>query len=43
MTEKSMYFKSVEFLVNLAKKANDEGDYFPVWGTSLGFEALVEL
>ena len=27
-------------MVNLAKEANDNGDYFPVWGTCLGFEAL---
>ena len=30
-------------MINLAKKANDEGEYFPVWGTSLGMFALIEL
>ena len=30
-------------LFNLAKKTNDEGEYFPLWGTGLGFEAIIEL
>ena len=30
-------------IFNLAKKANDDGEYFPIWGTGLGFECLVEL
>ena len=29
--------------MNLAKKANDDGEYFPIWSSSLGFEAIVEL
>ncbi len=36
-------FKSIELIFNLAKKANDDGEYFPLWGIGLGFEALVEL
>jgi len=27
--------------MNLAIEANDKGDYFPVWGTCLGFELLL--
>jgi len=27
-------------LIRLAKKKNDAGVYFPVWGTCLGFELL---
>ncbi|ODN06193.1 Gamma-glutamyl hydrolase A [Orchesella cincta] len=29
------------FLMKLAKEANDKGDYFPVWGTCLGFEFML--
>ena len=28
------------YLFNLAKQALDKGDYFPIWGTCLGFELL---
>jgi len=28
-------------LYKLAIKANDEGEYFPVWGTCLGFEFML--
>jgi gamma-glutamyl hydrolase len=31
------YMKSVLHLWNLAKSANDAGDYFPVWGAVLVF------
>ena len=27
-------------MINLAIEANNNGDYFPVWGTCLGFESL---
>ena len=27
-------------MINLAIVANNNGDYFPVWGTCLGFESL---
>ncbi|KAL4459299.1 hypothetical protein ABPG74_017912 [Tetrahymena malaccensis] len=30
-----------EFLISVAKQLNNEGKYFPVWGTCLGFELLV--
>lgn len=35
------FIRSALFLLNLAKKANDDGDYFPVWGTCMGFEFLL--
>ena len=35
------FAKAGIFLVKLAKEANDAGDYFPVWGTCLGFELLM--
>ena len=28
-------------LYKLAKEANDNGDYFPVWGTCLGYEFML--
>jgi len=28
-------------LFDLAKEANDKGDFFPLWGTCLGFELLI--
>lgn len=34
---------SLHALVNRAVKANKAGDFFPVWGTCLGFEWLVEI
>jgi hypothetical protein len=30
----------VNYLVNLAKESNNKGDYFPIWGTEKGMEAL---
>lgn len=30
-------------VVELALKSNDEGDFFPIWGTCLGFEWLVQI
>mmetsp|Transcript_11716 Transcript_11716/g.19046 ORF Transcript_11716/g.19046 Transcript_11716/m.19046 type:complete len:324 (+) Transcript_11716:136-1107(+) len=38
--QKSPYYFAVEFLFHLALKANDEGDYFPIWGTCNGFEMI---
>lgn len=35
-----IYTEEGEILWNLAKKANDRGDYYPIWGTCLGFEEL---
>uniref|UniRef100_A0A8C4QLI5 folate gamma-glutamyl hydrolase n=2 Tax=Eptatretus burgeri TaxID=7764 RepID=A0A8C4QLI5_EPTBU len=41
--QKSEYARAAKFLYHLAIKANDRGDYFPVWGTCLGFEELLVL
>ena len=30
----------MNFLVDLAKDADKNGDYFPIWGTEKGMEAL---
>ncbi|GJL61299.1 MAG: hypothetical protein NPIRA03_41560 [Nitrospirales bacterium] len=35
-----IYTEEGEILWNLAKEANDRGDYYPIWGTCLGFEEL---
>jgi gamma-glutamyl hydrolase len=35
-----IYTEEGETLWNLAKRANDRGDYYPIWGTCLGFEEL---
>jgi gamma-glutamyl hydrolase len=32
-----------KYLYNLAVQANIKGDYFPVWGTCLGFEWLLQM
>lgn len=34
------YGRTGKILFDLAVKANDNGDYFPLWGTCLGFELL---
>ena len=34
---------SVDAMVARATRANREGDYFPIWGTCLGFEYLVDI
>ncbi|GBF88733.1 gamma-glutamyl hydrolase [Raphidocelis subcapitata] len=34
------FFDAADYLVKLAIKANDQGDYFPVHGTCLGMETL---
>ena len=39
---RTQYMQTVELLLNLSKKANDEGEYFPVWSQGQGFEALIE-
>jgi gamma-glutamyl hydrolase len=35
-----IYTEEGEILWDLAKNANDAGDYYPIWGTCLGFEEL---
>lgn len=38
--EKSGYARTAEIFYSLATQSFDDGDYFPVWGTCLGFEEL---
>ncbi len=37
----SQYIRNVKYFLEKAKLANDNGDYFPIWATCLGFEALM--
>lgn len=39
----SEYAKVAKTFYELAIKANNKGDYFPIWGTCLGFEELTYL
>ncbi|XP_076026587.1 gamma-glutamyl hydrolase isoform X2 [Genypterus blacodes] len=39
----SAYAKAARIFYELAIEANQRGDYFPVWGTCLGFEQLAYL
>lgn len=41
--ETSEFAHIAEFYFRLAIKANDEGDYFPIWGTCLGLQLLTVL
>jgi len=36
----SPYFQASQFMWNMAMNANKQGDYFPVWGTCLGFQLI---
>ncbi|XP_036194245.1 gamma-glutamyl hydrolase [Myotis myotis] len=38
--KKSGYARTAEIFYSLATQSFDDGDYFPVWGTCLGFEEL---
>ena len=35
-----IYTEEGKLLWDMAKEANDSGDYYPIWGTCLGFEEL---
>lgn len=37
----SVYFKTVIEIIKKAKEINDSGRIFPIWGTCLGFEAMI--
>ncbi|XP_063062664.1 gamma-glutamyl hydrolase-like isoform X2 [Engraulis encrasicolus] len=37
----SGYAKAANIFYRLALEANDQGDYFPIWGTCLGFQQLL--
>ncbi|XP_020857846.1 gamma-glutamyl hydrolase [Phascolarctos cinereus] len=39
----SKYSQVAQLFYDKALKANNEGDYFPIWGTCLGFEELTVL
>ncbi|CAJ0968397.1 unnamed protein product [Ranitomeya imitator] len=39
----SGYARAAKIFYDLALAANDKGDYFPIWGTCLGFEQLTVL
>lgn len=39
----SGYFMAAQTFFNLAVAANGKGDFFPLWGTCLGFQALTVL
>ncbi|KAK6474045.1 gamma-glutamyl hydrolase-like [Huso huso] len=41
--ERSQFARAAKIFYDLAIKANDESDYFPIWGTCLGFEQLTVL
>lgn len=37
------YSEAGGYIYDIAKELNNKGDYFPIWGTCLGFELLVYL
>ncbi|XP_025763354.1 gamma-glutamyl hydrolase isoform X2 [Oreochromis niloticus] len=39
----SQFSRAAKIFYNLALKANDAGDYFPIWGTCQGFQQLTVL
>ena len=39
----SKYYKNAESLYRKAVKANSNGDFFPIWGTCLGFQTLASI
>lgn len=41
--ETSQFTRTAKILYKLALKANDAGDYFPLWGTCQGFQQLTVL
>ncbi|KRX05872.1 hypothetical protein PPERSA_03809 [Pseudocohnilembus persalinus] len=38
--EYNVFLRNAAFLIELAKEANNKGDFFPVWGTCQGFEIM---
>uniref|UniRef100_A0A7S3D4K5 folate gamma-glutamyl hydrolase n=1 Tax=Palpitomonas bilix TaxID=652834 RepID=A0A7S3D4K5_9EUKA len=34
------YFDTAQYIYSAAKRMNDEGDFFPLWGTCMGFQLL---
>ncbi|KAG1714968.1 Gamma-glutamyl hydrolase A [Nymphon striatum] len=41
ISNSTYYTRAIQTLFNLAKGLNDKGDYFPIWGTCLGFQNLM--
>lgn len=41
--EKSQFSRAAKIFYNLALRANDAGDFFPIWGTCQGFQQLTVL
>lgn len=37
----SQYSRVAKIFMKYSKKAYDDGEYFPIWGTCLGFEQLL--
>ena len=42
-TQPGGYAEAGNYIYEIATKMNDEGDYFPLWGTCLGFELITYL
>jgi len=40
--EHPVYAQTVRTLLTMAVQANRSGDYFPVWGTCLGYESMLD-
>jgi gamma-glutamyl hydrolase len=41
LNEFTQFSKTVKYLISLALKANEEGEYFPIFAISLGFETMI--
>ena len=39
--ELTFYAKKAKYMIDLAKEAYNNGDYFPIWGICLGFEIIM--
>lgn len=35
------YYGIIDFIIQEGKKINDSGNYFPIFGTCLGFEGMI--
>lgn len=35
-----LFLSNAVYLINKAKNATDNGDFFPIWGTCLGFQLI---
>lgn len=39
-SQEHIFLKNAVYIVQKAKNATDNGDFFPLWGTCLGFQLL---